>query len=207
MSTTTLGSTSSRALRSLAVLFAMCATSLHGAAIMRSGPDSTAAKNATPKQSSRMHAYVLDLIGPGAIVWIGVGAAIDQSQNDPREWGKTGSGFGKRLASSAGSRFAQVTARHGLAAAMGRSVGYRRCTCTDSGDRITHGVVYTFIDYDRHGRRQFSEPRVAGALAAGFSPLIWHPEYSVGRAAANSAASLALSAAGNVAREFLSWWP
>lgn len=207
MNTITLVPTSLRTLRSLAIGFAVCATSLRGAPALRNGPDSTVAKNGASAQSSRMRAYVSDLAGLGAIAIIGIGAAIDQGRNNPAEWGRSGSGFAKRVGSAAGAHSAQVTVRHGLAAALDRSTSYTRCACSDAGGRIANGIVSTVTDRDSHGRRAFSEPILAGAVAGGFVPLIWRPDYDARQAALNTAFSLGITAAGNIAREFISWWP
>jgi hypothetical protein len=206
MRTARLVSRCSHAIMALAILSVPCASSLHGEATLREVPDTTG-KRDSAAQSSRMHAYVIDLIGLGAIASVGVGSAVDQLRNDPTPWGKTGSGFGKRVASNAGSRAAAVTTRHALAAALDRSTVYVRCTCTDGGARFSHGIVAAFTDVDSHGRRVFSEPILAGAVAGAFTPLIWRPNYSVGTAVANTAISFGLAAAGNVMREFISWWP
>jgi hypothetical protein len=154
-----------------------------------------------------MRHYMTDMFGLGSFASVGAGSGIDQLRNDPPEWGKSSSGFGKRVASNAGSRAVAVTTRHALAAVLDRSTVYARCRCTDAGGRFSHGIVGAFTDLDSHDRRVFSEPILAGAVAGAFAPLIWRPSYSAGTAAENVAISYGLSAAGNILREFVSWWP
>ncbi len=70
-----------------------------------------------------------------------------------------------------------------------------------------HGVVSAFTDVDRNGNRVFSEPLIVGTAAGAAVPLMWQPQYGVGDAAASAALTIGLSAAGNVLREYISWWP
>jgi hypothetical protein len=155
------------------------------------------------QESSRMHNYVVSLVGPGALISIGASAAYDQVRNDPEVWEKTTEGFGKRVASAAGSRLANQTVRHGLAAVMDRSTGYTRCTCSAFGARLGHAIISAITDTNASGHRMLSVPAIAGAAAGAYAPLAWRPEYTSSRAFAGVGMSLGLSALGNVGHEFI----
>ncbi len=147
--------------------------------------------------------YVHDVLGPGAWVGVAAGGTIVQVETSPTQWGTGASGYGKRLASSAGQLIAQETVRHGLAALMDRSTDYKPCRCKDVGGRVQNALVETFTDRDREGHRAFSIPRLAGAVAGSFAPLIWWPGATVKGAETAAGVSLLLTFGGNVISEFV----
>ncbi len=164
---------------------------------------STSAPATPARHSGRWHAYVHDILGPGAWVGVGAGSALEQAETSPTQWGTGASGFGKRVASTYGDLFVQESVRHGLAAALDRSTSYHRCACRGFGAKVGNAFVETFTDRDSEGRRQFSEPRVAGALAGGIAPLLWWPGETVAGAAAATGVSLLFTWAGNVFTELV----
>jgi hypothetical protein len=155
------------------------------------------------QSDNRVHNYVVSLVGPGALLSIGASAVIDQAQTDPAEWGNGASGFGKRVASAAGARFANETVRHGLAAVLDRSTSYERCGCKSFGARLGHAVIGAITDRNEEGRTFLSEPAIAGAVAGAYAPRIWRPSYTSHDALAGVGISLGLSALGNVVHEFI----
>ncbi len=170
------------------------------------GPgDGSAPESAAAPQRTRGGTYIHDLVGPGALVGVGLGAGYAQWRTDPPEWGTGAGGYGKRAASTAGALFAQETVRHGLAAVLGRSTEYERCACRDFGGRVGQAIAETFTDRDRREMRHFSVPRVAGALAGGFAPMIWTPHMTTRRSLGTAAGGLALTVGGNLLSEFLHW--
>ncbi len=164
------------------------------------GPD---AASVPPARFNRWHAYVHDLIGPWAIIGVGASAGIDQWTKSPAQWGTGASGFGKRVASRAGQLFAMETARHGLAAALGRDPRYHYCGCTDFGGRLNNAIRETFTDVNQSGHRVFSIPRVGGYFAGSYAPMIWRPDLTFGQATRDGVRSLAFSAAGNLVSEYV----
>ncbi len=153
--------------------------------------------------SDRWHAYVHDILGPGAWVGVGAGSALEQAETSPTQWGTGASGFGKRVASTYGDLFVQESVRHGLAAALDRSTNYHRCRCRGFGAKVGNAFVETFTDRDADGRRQLSEPRLAGAIAGGFAPMLWWPGETVAGAATATGVSLLFTWAGNVVTELV----
>jgi hypothetical protein len=161
------------------------------------------AGNAHAQDNNRFHNYVVSLVGPGALFSIGASAVIDQARTDPAEWGDGASGFGKRVASAAGARFANETVRHGLAAVLDRTTSYERCGCKSFGGRLGHAVVGAITDRNESGKTMLSEPAIAGAVAGAYAPRIWRPSYTSHDAFAGVGISLGLSALGNVVHEFI----
>jgi hypothetical protein len=174
---------------------------LLAAAVLLATADASAAN--AQDVNSRKHNYVVSLVGPGALFSIGAAAAVDQLENDPESWEKTTEGFGKRLASSAGSRFANQTTRHGIAALLDRTTEYHRCGCTSFGSRFGHAVAGAIIDKNDSGQHGLSVAQLAGAAAGAAAPTLWRPDYDGAEALKAAGLSLGLSALGNVVKEFI----
>jgi hypothetical protein len=170
----------------------------HGAALGQG-----ARSDAEWSRAGRSHAYVHDLIGPGAILGVAGATALDQVRDDPAEWGRNAQGLGHRAATNAASNVVAVSVRHGLAAALGRSTRYQPCGCSGFGPRIGHALVETFTDRDRAGARMVSIPRLGGAVAGALSQRIWRPSETSGDTAFRIAGSLLFSVASNVASELM----
>jgi len=202
----------------VAALAALASLAGRASAQQTAPPDSAAAASAgmsahadskPPRQARAQFGwdgYTHDILGPGAWVGMVLGSGVQQARNTPSAWGGGAGGFGKRMASNFGSLVAQETVRHGLAAAMGRSTDYVRCNCRSFGGRIRNGFVETFTDRDREGRRAFSVPRVAGAVAGAVAPLLWWPGGSARGAATGAVASLGVALGGDVLDEFVRVW-
>jgi hypothetical protein len=144
--------------------------------------------------------YLHDLAGPRAVAGLAAGGMVDQFR------GKNDIDFGSRLAERATEHLAEVSVRHGLAAAMHRSTDthYHFCDCHGLGPRVAHALVESFTDERADGSRAFSVARVGGAYAGGMASLAWEPHRSAGDAAVGATLSLGVSALFNVARELTS---
>jgi hypothetical protein len=159
--------------------------------------------NSEWQPGGRRDAYLHDIFGTGALVSTAASSAIDQISNDPEEWGDGADGFLKRVASNAGRRVVQESVRHGLAAAMDRSVQYERCTCTDAGARLGHVLVETVTDRDEAGHRMIAIPRFAGAYAGAFAEHIWRPNETGVEIFTTGLSAIVFGAVGNFSKEFL----
>ena len=188
--------------RSRSTLVAAVASALlligHGAALGQG-----AQSDAEWSGAGRFHAYVHDLIGPGAILGVAAATALDQLRDDPAEWPKNAQGLGHRAATNAASNVVAVSVRHGLAVALGRSTRYQRCECSGFGPRIGHAFVETFTDRDRAGARMVSIPRLGGAVAGALSQRIWRPSETTSDTGLRIVGSLLFSLASNAANEMI----
>ena len=170
----------------------------HGAALGQGGESDVEWSGA-----GRVHAYVHDLIGPGAILGVAGATALDQVRDDPAEWSTNAEGLGHRAATNAASLVVAQSFRHGLAIALGRSTRYQRCECSGFGPRVGHAFVETFTDRDRAGGRMVSIPRLGGAVAGALSQRIWRPSETNSDTALRIAGSLLFSLASNAANELI----
>jgi hypothetical protein len=150
----------------------------------------------------RGRAYVNSLVGPGALMGLGLATAIDQARDDPPQWGNS---WEKRLASNAGRNAVQETVRHGIAAVLDRSVSYRRCSCAGIGSRIGNAVVEVVTDRDRNGGRSFGIARFAGSYAGAYAESTWRPDRDAPEILAVGTSILLFGTASNLWREFVGW--
>ena len=155
--------------------------------------------------AARTRAYAHDLFGPSALIGVAAGAGIDHLRNEPEGWEDNSSGFGRRLASTAGRHAVNHSVRHGLAIVMGRTTRYHRCTCTGFGSRIGHAIIETFTDRGRDGNRMISIPRFGGAAAGAFAENIWLPEADKNEVLLDAVRSVGYAALSNVAKEIIGW--
>jgi hypothetical protein len=150
----------------------------------------------------RTRAYVNSLIGPGALVSLGIGTGIDQASDEPPEWGNH---WEKRLYSNFGRNVAQESVRHSLAALFGRSVTYRRCTCDNIPSRIGNAIVEVVTDRDRDGDRFLAIPRFAGSYAGAYAESTWRPDRDGPEILAVGTSVLLFGTVSNLWREFVGW--
>lgn len=183
-----------RRLASAAAISALCSAPL------------AAQEDASVSADSVVHpveAFVTDLADPldaGFAVFLGL---YDHARNAPDEWGGGFDALAQRVVSRAGGHVIGTSVRHGMAAALGRSTAYEPCGCTGTGARVGHVFVETFTDRDRSGRRVFSEPYLAGTLAASLAPAAWHPDVSLRDGLKGSAVSVLFTLASRIALELV----
>jgi hypothetical protein len=139
-------------------------------------PDTAAADSAAAAPDP-VEVFMKDLVDP---VTLGSAAALglwDHIRTEPYEWGGGADALTQRIASRAGGHVIGTSVRHGVAAALNRSVALEPCGCPDPEDRVAHAFIETFTDRDlTTGRRVFSESFIAGAYAGAMAPALWHPD-------------------------------
>ena len=103
-------------------------------------------------------------------------AGYTQYENDPPDWGKTASGFGRRV----GVEYTRFIVESGsgdlIAAAMHQDVAYHPCDCSSLGHRFRHALLASFTARaGDDGHYTFSPAPIAAPYIAGFSELAWYP--------------------------------
>jgi len=103
-------------------------------------------------------------------------ASGGQIGNDPREWGRSWEGYGKRV----GTMFALFTIDTGVHeagdAALGLDPRYFRCRCRGGLRRSWNAVELSFLAYDGKGRKRFDLPQLAGAYGSSMIVTTWYPQ-------------------------------
>jgi hypothetical protein len=128
-------------------------------------------------------------------------AGVDQARNDPPEWGRGLSGYGKRAASDVGEFLIQESVTHLLANAMDRPLDYQRCRCRHLSRRIGWALQAAVTDPMPNDTHPIAVPRIVGAYAGSFAQAAWRPKTSTNRiqtALVNGTVSLAIGGLINV---------
>lgn len=158
----------------LAAVLLAGAPALHA---QSTAPDTVRADSAGPPPDP-VEVFIYDLVDPVTLGTAAVMGLYDHVRTDPYEWGGGADALTQRIASRAGGHVIGTSVRHGVAAALNRSVALEPCGCPDDPEaRVAHAFVETFTDRDlATGRRVFSESFIAGAYAGALAPALWHPD-------------------------------
>lgn len=131
-------------------------------------------------------------------------AGVNQINNQPAEWGKGWSGYGRRYASNFGEFIIQESVTDGLAAIMKRPLDYTRCRCTGTGDRVGYALAGAVTDQMPNGKHPIAIPRIVGAYAGAYAQSTWVPgsRSRTNQTLLNGTTSLAIGGLINLYHEF-----
>lgn len=131
-------------------------------------------------------------------------AGVNQINDQPSEWQRTWSGYGKRYASNFGEFVIQESVTDALAAIMKRPLDYTPCRCAGTGERIGYALGGAVTDQMPNGSHPIAVPRIVGAYAGAYAQTTWRPD-SRSRAAQTllyGTTSLAFGGLINIYHEF-----
>ncbi len=123
----------------------------------------------------RFDLYVSYTFSPYAALYAGLGGAIDQGINSPKEWGQGWGAFGKRTASSWGSAFVGNTITYGLSAAFRDDNRYVRSHKDGFGGRLGSVLISPYVAHNDSGGTRFSTSSFLGGAGQASIPLLWSP--------------------------------
>jgi hypothetical protein len=159
-----------------------------------------------PTETTRLHNYFFDTLGPYPIVGAAIAGGINQIDNTPPEWKQGAAGYGKRFGSDFGIAAVTTTTRYALARAFREDTLYYRCECKGVFPRLNHAVISTFTGRRGHdGHRVFSFPALVAPYAGTMTAVYgWYPgRYNAKDGFRMGNYSLLGYIGGNVALEFL----
>lgn len=140
--------------------------------------------------------------GKHAVLGVTAGAGVAHQQDQPHQWGRGASGFGKRVGSGFATHAVKSTVEHAVAAPLHEDLHYHRSNQRGFGPRLGHALKSTVITRNtRSGKRTPAVGRISGHAAAGAASQALVPAAS---GASTAGIGLAADAGANVAREF---WP
>lgn len=158
-----------------------------------------------PTAEKRFKRYVNDTVGP--VAWIGIvsGAAFSTAFNSPEEWGKSGEGFGRRVASNFGRIVARNTVMYGLDEAFKLDSGFYLSTERDVGSRVGNAFISVVTARKANGKRTVGVPRIVGTYTADVvANQFWYPaRFDWKDGMKRGGISLGVNAAFNIVREFI----
>jgi hypothetical protein len=131
-------------------------------------------------------------------------AGVNQINNQPAEWGKSWSGYGRRYASNFGEFIIQESVTDGLAAVLRRPLDYTRCHCTGTGKRVGWALEGAVTDQMPSGKHLIAIPRIVGAYAGAYAQSTWVPgsRSRANQTLLNGTTSLAIGGLINLYHEF-----
>jgi hypothetical protein len=151
--------------------------------------------------------YVKHTFGPKAVVMAGAGAAVNQVNNTPHEWGQGAAGFGRRFASSFGKHIVHKAIQYPIARLRHEEFGYHPSGKQEFGPRLKYALVGTVITHKTTtGQSTVAVGQIAGAVGSGLISRLWQPASvsSVASGFASGGITLGVDAGLNVVKEF---WP
>lgn len=131
-------------------------------------------------------------------------AGVNQINDQPAEWQRNWSGYGKRYASNFGEFIIQESVTDGLAAIMKRPLDYTPCNCTSTTRRIGYALGGAVTDQMPNGRHPIALPRIVGAYAGAYAQSTWRPDSRsrLNQTLLNGTTSLAIGGLINIYHEF-----
>lgn len=152
-------------------------------------------------------AYKRQTFGRQALIHSAGSAAFNQVRNAPHEWGRTGSGFAKRLGSSFGEHAVKNTIAYGVAGLRHEDLRYHRSGKHGFGPRVKTALVSTVITHKTNTwKRTVASGRISGNIGSAMISRAWQPARlrTVSSGAATGGIMMGADAASNLVQEF---WP
>ena len=160
---------------------------------------------ARPTRQERRKRWLSDSFGTAALISSTFGAGISQIANDPPEWRRTASGFGKRFASSYGTNAIRGTITYGLSEAFQLDNRFEKSGQKGFGKRVKHVFLGSYTTRTKTGKRIPDFPYVAGTYAASIiANEVWLPKrYNYQDGLRDGTISLGVRFGVNLLREFV----
>jgi hypothetical protein len=154
----------------------------------------------------RVTIYTHSFLTPESLVAPLVAAGISQAEDTPHEWGRGGTGFGRRVASSYGQNAIARTIEFGVATLDHEDPRYHPSDQTGIWPRTRHAIVATFVSPTTSGGSEPAYSRFAGVYGAAFIANAWEPpsQDSAVHGLERGSLSLLSRVGWNVFKEF---WP
>lgn len=158
-----------------------------------------------PDAEKRFKTFVSDTVGPFAWVGITAGAGFSTAVNNPKEWGKSANGFGKRFASNFGKNLIKNTAIYGLDEALKLDSHFYLSPKSNFGSRVSNAFLSTFTARKPNGKRTIGVPRIVGSYTSDIiANEAWYPaRYGWKDGLKGGSMTLGVNAFFNLFREFV----
>jgi hypothetical protein len=168
------------------------------------GVFSPADPNTTLNARQRFNLYVINTIGPWAIVGESASAGISQARNSPWEWGQGAGAWGHRFGNNMAYNGVRQTISYGVSEIVHEDNRYFASEKPTIPGRIGYVLISPVTARRRSGRRSFSISAFSGLVGASTIALAWRPQsqQSGGAVARNFIFSYAGTAGINAFREF-----
>ena len=156
---------------------------------------------------TRPPGYVKYTFAPKSVPMAAAGAAINQANDTPHEWGQGVAGFGKRFASAFGKHVVHKTIQYPIARLRHEEFGYHPSGKTGFAPRLKYALVSTVITHKTDtGNRTVAVGELSGAFGSGLISRLWQPAslHTVASGLTSGGITLGIDGGMNVVKEF---WP
>jgi hypothetical protein len=153
----------------------------------------------------RVQEYLKSLVKPSAVLSNLLIGGLEEARNFPHEWGRTGTGFAKRLGSQYAQFFLDNTIELGFASIHHEDNRYFRVGQGGFFRRFGNVVKSTVVVSDTHGGQTIALGQIAGAYGSwAIASQVWEPssEQKVSRVFLWGSVNLAAKGGRNLIREF-----
>lgn len=143
--------------------------------------------------------------GPQELVVMTAGAAIDQWDRHPDEWGEGWDAFGVRVASHFGHSLVKQHIAFGVRAIDHEDPRFVLSLRKGTWPRVQFAIIHTFVVPNDNGKMMPAYSRFVADYGSTFIQRQWWPErfHTVQEGFRGGSISLGLDVAYNIAREFL----
>jgi hypothetical protein len=165
----------------------------------------TPAQQPTLDGKHRMQEYLKSFIRPSAIFSNVLIAGVEEGRNFPHEWGRTGSGFEKRLSSQYAQYFLDNTIELGISSLHHEDNRYVRIGGGSFFTRFGNVLKSTVVVSSTNGGETLALGQIAGAYGSwAIASQVWEPpsEQRVSRIFLWGSVNLAAKGGRNLIKEF-----
>lgn len=158
-----------------------------------------------PTKDQRVKRYLSDAFGVPAVIGSTFGATINQIGNDPPEWRRSASGFGKRFASSYATNAIRNSVSFGIAEAFKLENRFQKSGQKNFGKRLKHTFIGSYTTRTKTGKRIVDFPHFIGTYSAAIiANETWMPNrFSYKDGLREGTISLGIRFGVNLLREFI----
>jgi hypothetical protein len=137
----------------------------------------------------------------------GMGAAVNQANDTPHEWGQGAAGFGRRFASAFGKHIVHKTIQYPISKLLHEELSYHPSGKTGFGPRLKSALLGSVIRHKTTtGKSTLAVGEITGAIGSGLISRLWQPASTASMATgfASGGITLGVDTGMNVVKEF---WP
>jgi hypothetical protein len=151
--------------------------------------------------------YTKHELGLRGFVMTGVGAAVNQANDTPHEWGQGAAGLARRFGSAFGKHIVHKAIQYPVAKLLHEELFYQRSNKQGFGPRLKAALVAVVVTRKTTTEQvTVNVAEISGAFGSGLISRLWQPASTrtISEGFESGGITLGVDAALNVIREF---WP
>jgi hypothetical protein len=185
----------------------VCLIALLPLALIAGGPAPSDSTTPDPAQKEKEGSYLSHTCNLKAGGMAVAGAAINQANDTPHEWGQGMVGFGRRFASAFGKHIVHKTIQDPVSKLLHEELSYHRSGQERFAPRLKAALLGSVIRHKTTtGKSTVAVGEISGAFGSGLISRLWQPAStgSLAMGFESGGITLAIDTGMNVVKEF---WP